>query len=220
MLRQALAAFRNGELPGEEQLEWSIITTRAAVDLWDDESWYVMASRYVELARATGALPLLQFALDNRIIADAFAGALPAGSTRMEELYVVCQVTGGELPAYGPLALAAWSGREGDASKLIAATTKEALARGDTQALSAAQWAAALLHNGLGRYEEALLRAERAVDDQQVGFSGWSLAELIEAAARCGNRERAADALTSSRRGLATVRPTGHLASRPARVRC
>jgi DNA-binding CsgD family transcriptional regulator len=195
MLRQALAAIRHGELRGEEQLEWSIITTRAAVDLWDDESWYVMASRYVELARATGALPMLQFALDNRIIADAFAGALPAGSTRMEELHAICQVTGSELPAYGPLALAAWSGREADASKLIAATTREALARGDTQALSAAQWAAAVLHNSLGRYEGALAAAERAVDDQQVGFSGWSLAELVLAAARSGDLERAADAL-------------------------
>jgi len=78
---------------------------------------------------------------------------------------------------------------------LIAATTSEALARGETLALSAAEWAAAVLYNGLGRSEQALAAAGRAVDYEHLGFSGWSLAELIEAAARAGKLERAADAL-------------------------
>ena len=194
-LKRALSALRSGDISDEEQLEWSVLIYRTAVDLWDDESWYVMASRCVEQARGSGALPALHFALNARVVADAFMGELAGGFSRMEELKTVCDVIGSELPPYSPLALAAWRGREAEVSELIAATTTEALARGETQALSATQWAAAVLYNGLGRYEEALAAAARAVDYQHLGFSGWSLAELIEAAARRGKLDHAADAL-------------------------
>jgi len=194
-LKRALTALRAGEVSPQEQLEWSVFTYRTAVDLWDDESWFVMADRFVELARSSGTLPLLHFALNARIVADAFAGTLAAGSSRMEELRVVCDVIGSELPPYSPLALAAWRGREAEVAELTAVATKAAAARGETLVLSAAQWAAAVLHNAQGRYEEAMSAAERAVDYQHLGFSGWSLAELILAAARSGKFERAAAAL-------------------------
>jgi DNA-binding CsgD family transcriptional regulator len=195
MSKRALLALRRGEISDEEQLEWSVLLYRTAVDLWDDESWYVMASRCVALARTAGALPLLHFGLNARIVADAFMGELATGFSLMEELRTVCDVIGSELPPYAPLALAAWRGRETEVSELSEATTKEAQARGETLALSAAQWAAALLYNGLGRYEQALAAAGVAVDYQHLGFSGWSLAELIVAAVRAGKPELAADAL-------------------------
>jgi DNA-binding CsgD family transcriptional regulator len=59
-------------------------------------------------------------------------------------------------------------------------------------------WATAVLHNGLGRYEEALAAAQRAVDDsREVRVATWGLVELelIEAAARSGEAGLAADAL-------------------------
>ena len=52
-----------------------------------------------------------------------------------------------------------------------------------------------MLYNGLGRHEEALAAAERAGEHHDIGFSDWSLAELILAAVRCGKPERAAGAL-------------------------
>ena len=195
LLKRALSALRSGDISDEEQLEWSVLMYRSAVDLWDDEGWYVMASRCVELARRSGALPALHFALNARVVADAFMGDLSGGASRLEELKAVCEVIASELPPYSPLALAAWTGHEAEVSELVATTTTEALARGETLALSAAEWAAAVLYNGLGRYEHALAAAGRAVDYQHLGFSGWSLAELIEAAARRGTPERAADAM-------------------------
>jgi DNA-binding CsgD family transcriptional regulator/tetratricopeptide (TPR) repeat protein len=194
-LKRALSGVRAGEISAPEQVEWSVLTYRTAVDLWDDESWFVMAERFVELARQTGALPLLHFALNARVVADAFAGTLAAGSARMEELRAVCDVIGSELPPYSPLALAAWRGREAEVNQLLAATTNEAAARGETLAFSAARWAAAVLYNAHGRYDEALAAAEQAVEYRHLGFSGWSLAELTLAAARTGNSERAAAAV-------------------------
>jgi DNA-binding CsgD family transcriptional regulator len=56
-------------------------------------------------------------------------------------------------------------------------------------------YAAALLYNGLGHYGKALAAAERVCEYDDIGVLGWSLAELIEAAVRSGQPERASDAL-------------------------
>jgi DNA-binding CsgD family transcriptional regulator len=53
-----------------------------------------------------------------------------------------------------------------------------------------------VLHNGLGRYEEALAAAERArQDSHELVFPVWAAAELIEAATRSENSARASDVL-------------------------
>jgi DNA-binding CsgD family transcriptional regulator len=104
-------------------------------------------------------------------------------------------VTGSHLPPYSPLALVAWRGREAEVSRFTERTAREALERGETLGLPAAHWAMAVLYNSLGRYEKALAEAERAGEHHDIGFSDWSLAELILAARRCGKPERAAAAL-------------------------
>ena len=58
-----------------------------------------------------------------------------------------------------------------------------------------AGYAAAVLNNGLGRYEAAMDGAKRASDDGDFGYSGASLPELVEAATRAGKPEVAAAAL-------------------------
>ena len=62
--------------------------------------------------------------------------------------------------------------------------------------MSDTEWTRAVLYIGLGRYEEALAAAERAVEDpEELGLSTWAWPELIEAAARSGNADRAAEPL-------------------------
>jgi DNA-binding CsgD family transcriptional regulator len=59
-----------------------------------------------------------------------------------------------------------------------------------------AQRAAAVLCNGLARYEDAFVAAERIVEDpREVLFSPWACVELIEAATRTERAEAAARAL-------------------------
>jgi ATP/maltotriose-dependent transcriptional regulator MalT len=57
------------------------------------------------------------------------------------------------------------------------------------------QYSAALLYNGLGRYDEALAAAELVCEYDDVGVLGWSLTELVEAAVRSGQPARASEAL-------------------------
>ena len=58
-----------------------------------------------------------------------------------------------------------------------------------------AGYAAAILNNGLGRYEAAMDGARRGSDDGDWGYAGACLPELVEAATRCGQPEVAAAAL-------------------------
>lgn len=54
----------------------------------------------------------------------------------------------------------------------------------------------AVLYNGLGRYEEALAAARRCCEYEDLGFYGWCLFELVEAAAHAGDTATAAAAVT------------------------
>jgi ATP/maltotriose-dependent transcriptional regulator MalT len=58
-----------------------------------------------------------------------------------------------------------------------------------------AHWAAAVLCNGVARYEEAASEARQAASDPLNWWSMWVLPELVEAAVRAGEAELARDAL-------------------------
>ena len=87
--------------------------------------------------------------------------------------------------------LAAWRGERERTDALRAAMIEAGTARGEGFAVEVAEWAAAVLHNGLGEYAEAQAAAERAYDHDGLGFSVWVLPELIEAAVRSGDRAAA-----------------------------
>jgi DNA-binding CsgD family transcriptional regulator len=125
-----------------------------------------------------------------------FEGEFAAGVSVIEEAQEIAEAIGSGLPPYGPLTLAAFRGREDDAAELIETTTTDLVRRGEGVGLTFVGWAAAVLYNGLGRYDEALAAAERAAEDpDELFFSLWAAVELIEAAARTGVPERAACAL-------------------------
>ena len=95
------------------------------------------------------------------------------------------------MASYGALLLAAYQGRPAEASPLIAATADDAIARGEGLGLHHADWATAILHNGLGRYAEALPAAEQAAEEDYAPFiTACALPELIEAAVRSGRGGR------------------------------
>ncbi len=70
-----------------------------------------------------------------------------------------------------------------------------ALARGEGCAITATEYATAVLYNGLGQYELALESAEKAAAADEVVTSSWALYELVEAASRCGRQAVARDAV-------------------------
>jgi DNA-binding CsgD family transcriptional regulator len=196
ILRRALSEFRSEHIPREEEIRWLHFACRTAVDLWDDEAWYVLASRHVELARDAGALSELPIALNTRIGVHLNAGELAAAASLIEEVQAVTEAAGSQIAPYGAIGLAAWQGREAEASELFEASVKEVVPRGEGVGLTAIQWASAQLHNSLGRYEDALAAAQQFGErPEELLFATWGLVELIEAATRSGNSAVATDAL-------------------------
>jgi DNA-binding CsgD family transcriptional regulator len=192
ILRRALQAFRNAS-PADPGLRRLSLACGAAFHIWDDESWAMLSDRYIGLAREAGALSELPLALPQRVYVLLFAGELTAAASEVEEMQTIVEATGSNIAPYGALALAAFRGREAEASALTEAILRDAPPRGEGFAISAVGWAGAVLNNGLGRYAEALTSARRASENHpELGQSNWAMVELIEAAARSGMTETGA----------------------------
>jgi DNA-binding CsgD family transcriptional regulator len=206
ILRQAQSAFAT-DMPATEELRWGWAATVVSVHLWDDAAWDTLSERHVRLARETGALADLQLALSQRISMHLFAGELSTAGSLVEELQTTTEATGTPLAPYGRVALLALRGREAEAATLIDRSRIDVTRRGEGIGISVLDWAEAVLYNGLGRYEEARASALRIAEHpQDLAPPNWHLAELIEAAARAGTPELAADA---HRRLVAMARASG-----------
>jgi DNA-binding CsgD family transcriptional regulator len=193
-VKRALLAFRGQDISAEEGLSWLWLAGRAAMAVWDDETWHILASRHVKLARDAGALSELPLAVRSRILLHAHAGELAEGTALIAEAQAVAGATGTQLGPYGALAVAAFRGHEAEAAELIRATMDGVTNRGEGRGVTS-QYAAALLYNGLGHYDQALAAAELVCEYDDIGVLGWSLTELVEAAVRSGQPARASDAL-------------------------
>jgi DNA-binding CsgD family transcriptional regulator len=195
-LKRALSAFRREEFSNAEGLRWLWLACVAAMDLWDDESWHQLSTRFAQLARDAGALALLPIALNSRVGILVNSGQLDAAASVVDEIDEVTSAIRADLGPYGALALTAWQGDEAKVAELSATSMEEVIARGEGIGLTAIHWAHAFLHNCAGRSEEALSAAERAADyPATLLYARWALVELIEAAARSGRRERGLAAL-------------------------
>jgi DNA-binding CsgD family transcriptional regulator/tetratricopeptide (TPR) repeat protein len=196
VLNHALSAFRGDEVSAEEGLRWLWVACTAAGLVWDFDAWDVLSGRLVRLARDTGALSALPFALNSRGGLHLVEGKPILADSLAKEAAAVNEATGSSIAPYAAVALVAFRGREAEASELIEETRVEVLRRGEGAGLTFVLWASAVLYNGLGRYEDALAAAVQAREDSNAAwFRTWGLVELVEAAARCGKHELAVDAL-------------------------
>src|SRR5262249_54735609 len=160
--------------------------------LWDDELWEQLSQRYIAQVRRIGALAELPLALDRRLRPLLFAGELGAAAALLDETRVVEDATGSPAWPYGELSLAAFRGSQASAAALISSVMGDVTRRGEGYGVTCAEWASAVLGNGLGQHRDALAAAERATGYAgDLGFSRWALVELVEAAVRSGMTETA-----------------------------
>ena len=157
------------------------------LELWDFESWHALTVRRVQVAREAGALVQLQFALNSLGLHRLLAGEVSAAARLVEEDRLIAEATGNPPVGYAALMLAAWQGREQEASKLIDATVQIATERGTGRLAGLAACASAVLYNGLGRYDAARDAARQAFKRDQMALGRIVVAELAEAAARTGD---------------------------------
>jgi DNA-binding CsgD family transcriptional regulator len=196
LCRAALEKLAGGKVSPKERLRWLWQGTVVALEVWDDESAYSLSHHSVRIARETGTVTELALALSARTPILVFCGELGAARSAVAETRSVEEAAGIGSAPYGALILAAWRGQAREARELIEMTMREARSRGEGIGLTICEYARAVLSNGLGRYEEALVAARSASEYQEVVGENWGLSELVEAATRAGRLDLASDAMS------------------------
>ncbi len=206
MLRRASAAFADESSPAQENFRWGWMSTIPANVLWDEDSWHAINARQLREARDAGALARLPIDLTALAILVAWRGDFAAAAVAIAEAESVTQATGSRFAPYAALLLAALRGRADDDPAMFESVIRDAGAGGQGIGVQWAQWASAILFNGLGRHDRALDCAQRAAEEMpQLFIAAWAGPELIEAAVRSGRRERAAGALEALERVTAAA---------------
>jgi DNA-binding CsgD family transcriptional regulator len=199
-LRQAVQAFTNEALDGHDEImRWlwlsPVVQEIALHELWDDDAWGAISTRAVRLAREAGALTMLPVALPFLAGVELHAGQFATAAALNQEADAIMAATGNTPLRYASLVLVVWRGHEAQALEEVEAGLHDANARGEGRVRGIAGYASSVLYNALGRYEAAVEGAQRASEHEDLGWIGWSLAELVEAAARCGRPDLAMAAL-------------------------
>ena len=196
------AATALADIPVEEVMRWGWMATAASNAVWDNDGAHAIAARQVQLIRDAGALAELPLYLSALGLASAWMGDFAGAASNIAEADRVARETGCQFVPYTLLRLRALKGREAEALAAI----EQATAGGPSAALYA-HWAAAVLYNGLARYQEAGWSARRATSNTfEYWVSVWALPELVEAAMHIGDAELARDALG---RLAETTQPAG-----------
>jgi DNA-binding CsgD family transcriptional regulator len=185
------AATALADIPVEDVLRWGWMAAAASNAVWDNDGAHAISARQVQLIRDAGALAELPLHLSALGLASAWMGDFAGAASNIAEADSVAAATGSRFAPYTLLRLRALQGREADASAAIEHT----LAGGPGVAVYA-QWAAAVLYNGLARYQEATAAARQATSNTfEYWVSVWALPELVEAAMHGGDAGLARDAI-------------------------
>ncbi|MEV6302463.1 BREX system ATP-binding domain-containing protein [Actinoplanes sp. NPDC051861] len=158
-------------------------------EVWDDVRFLTLTERAITFARENGVLSVLPAALAFRATALIYAGRFADASALVDEAAAI--VSPSPHPASAVI-LAAHRGRVSPALEMI----DELVASSDGVGwlLSVADYCRAVLFNGAGDYAAALKAAREAASYEDLAVYQWALGEMVEAAARSGDRDAAADA--------------------------
>ncbi|HWW90387.1 MAG TPA: LuxR C-terminal-related transcriptional regulator, partial [Solirubrobacteraceae bacterium] len=185
---RALAMLLAADIASEDRSRWLSVSSgrnsnMVALEMWDDEAFHLLAARRVQVARDTGALGHLPFALSFLMRSHMLAGELAAAAVVLDEALLIAEATGNSAVVNAPMILAAWRGDETQASELIDASSEEAARR----RWASNSYARAVLYNSLGRYDAAREAAWEVFRPDPIGYGSYLVPELAEAASRTGD---------------------------------
>ncbi|MCO8276814.1 AAA family ATPase [Actinoplanes sp. TRM 88003] len=192
-LRQAVVLM--AELPVGDALVWGWVANGVPPSIWDDAAMRALSDRQVAVVRAAGALAHLPLELTASGMSTSFTGDLAAVTAIAAEAEAMATALGLPISPYVRLRLTALRGREPEASALLARTIAQAEAAGEALGVTISQWSAAVLRNGLGRFEQAMAAAQASAAMPVLWVADWALPELVEAAVRVGEIAVARSAL-------------------------
>ena len=200
ILRRALAMCR-GALSDEHGLGALRLPARIAAELLDDDTWEVLATRQVEIARKNGLFETLPTLLGYLGTLRIHAGDLQAAESLLVESDAIS-----DMAYLTKLMLAAYRADEAALAMQRAVIEPHATARGHGVILAVCDHAASVLDNALGRYAQAREAARQASEGDELNLVSWALPELVEAAVRSDD---AASAVAAHERLASRTRASG-----------
>jgi DNA-binding CsgD family transcriptional regulator len=191
-LRRAARGFAESEII-EEGLRSGWPAALPAAMLWEEENAYAIHHRLLQSAREAGLLVHLPIYLNALGISEAWRGEFATAGSLSAEADAMGEATSTGGGRFAAVVLAGLRGKEAQAAALIETEASDPSAN---QGIQLCQWVSGILYNGLGRYDEALAKAQQASEQApELYISAWALVELIEAASRTGKTQLAAVAL-------------------------
>jgi len=211
-LRAAVTALLADDLDPAVGLRCFALGTAAAGSLWDDQAAFELSGRWVNVARAAGALATLPVALAFRAACDSMAGRFRAADTQWAMMLEVpiAKCGPGMLGAgnCGNGVLLAYRGHLAEARASGLAQVYESVGRGQVGPAGIGGYIVAMADLFGGNYAAAMSGALTVIEDDPAFTAEVALPELIEAAVRAGHREAAATAYENlSQRALAAGTP-------------
>ena len=119
LCRDALQKLSGDRSSHKERLRWLWQGCVVALELWDDDSAYLLSHHNVQIARKTGTLSELALALSAYTPVLVFCGDLSTAAATVAETESVEDVTGISSAPYGALILHAWRGDARETNELI-----------------------------------------------------------------------------------------------------
>jgi len=193
MLQQAARAV--AALPTEDVLRWGWLANGVFIAIWDLDELHRSCVRHLHIVRDAGALSELPNHLHNLGVSFVITGDFASASLLIGEAENVAAASGTAVPPYTAIRLRALQGREAEVRPLMASTIEIGKAVGHEFAAAHGDWAAAVLFNGLGRYDEAAAAQRASMLPYDPYVPALVLPELTEAAVRGGDMEVAHGAL-------------------------
>ncbi|WP_211341543.1 AAA family ATPase [Myceligenerans xiligouense] len=206
-LRDALASLRDVGIPDDQPRLRPGFTARRtigivhdlsgriAVGILDDELAHDLTEAYVRSARAAGALAVLPAALSLHANVLIISGEIARARELVAQSISITEATGGVRSRHSETILAAWSGDRATSIRLHDVTLRDPSHPANGAEVGLAKYATAVLYNALGEYTKAQHAAEATCASLELSLSTIGLAELIEASARAGDPDTAANAL-------------------------
>jgi DNA-binding CsgD family transcriptional regulator len=215
LLRRAIGQYLEEDAAGIADPRLHDITLRVLLDLFDQDTYSSLNARQLELLRAAGELTVLPAALTTYAGVCVTAGDFAQAADLLEQSDAISTATGAPPHRSIRTYLAACRGQLQLGKHLASATIRDATARGEGSEVTVVLFSVAILHNGLGQYDEAFTACTSALEYDDVGMYGHLLTEMVEAAARSGKQsaaEAAAAELVERADATATATALGYSA--------
>ena len=214
LFQQAIVAAAGEQATAPEFFQTLAAACFHSVMIGDDVTLHELARRMEQEASRQGSVIPMALALSYSALSELIAGNLGESERYFDQRAALEEARGGELPL-GSMLIAAWRGQAGATAALLESVAEQAARTGQGYQLVYRDYARCVLALSQGRYRDALVSlAPRMGDGCQIKFA---VVDLVEAAVRCGEDQRAAE-LCELLAGLAERNPLPSLRGDLARA--